>query len=112
MLEGISETGVTANPVDGPFGLELRADLPVEGADGKPQGVQPVRFLGVDGPRWFLRAVITGPGAADAGRAQAVHELLRQVVVDRGGDAAPPRELLPLQVPDDPALQPGAKPQD
>ena len=39
---------------EGPFGIELLAHVPVE--PGQPKsGVRPVRFVGVDGPRWFLR---------------------------------------------------------
>ena len=46
----------------GAFGPELRARVPVRLPDGN-QGVQVVRFLGADGPRWFLRAVISGQAA-------------------------------------------------
>ena len=28
-----------------------------------------VRFMGVDGPRWFLRAVLSGPAATDTDEA-------------------------------------------
>ena len=28
-------------------------------------GAAPARFLGVDGPRWFVRALLTGPAAQD-----------------------------------------------
>ncbi|MFZ0323876.1 MAG: DUF3710 domain-containing protein [Actinomycetes bacterium] len=105
MLAGITETGGKAQETVGPFGPELVAQLPVDGGDGKPT-VQPVRFLGVDGPRWFLRGVVTGPGGVDVDAAGDVHHLFRNVVVVRGDSAAPPREPLLLTMPEDPALQP------
>ena len=105
MRSGIGGSGGKVDEVDGPFGTELRAQLPVASPDGK-QIVQPVRFLGVDGPRWFLRGVVTGPGGADPGAGADIHEVFRKVVVVRGDTAAPPREPLLLSMPEDPALRP------
>lgn len=106
MLDGIRSSGGKVSEAQGPFGPELRAVLPAQDPDGKVVGTEPVRFLGIDGPRWFLRGVITG-AASDAARANDVHALLRGVVVARGDAAAPPRELLELRVPEDPQLQSG-----
>ena len=39
--------------------------LPSRGPDGRLV-YQQMRFIGVDGPRWFLRGVLTGPAAAEA----------------------------------------------
>jgi hypothetical protein len=58
-----------------------------------------VRFLGVDGPNWFLRGVISGQGAINPADAVAIEDVFRSVVVDRGNQAMPPRELLTLTVP-------------
>ena len=55
---GITKQGGTADEVDGPLGTELRTKVPVRAQDGST-GVQPARFVGVDGPRWFLRGVLT-----------------------------------------------------
>jgi len=107
MSSGIGGSGGKTEEVDGPFGPELRAQLPVAAPDGK-QTVQPVRFLGVDGPRWFLRGVVTGPGGADLGAGSAIHDVFGKVAVVRGDTAAPPREPLLLTMPDDPALRPEA----
>jgi hypothetical protein len=60
----------------------------------------PARFVGVDGPRWFLRAVVSGRAAIEPAAADAVHEVIRTAVIDRGDEAMPPRELLPLRLPD------------
>ena len=68
------------------------------GPDGRKQE-NVVRFMGVDGPRWFLRAVISGPAATDADQASPLVEIVRSTVVVRDEEARPPREALPLQVP-------------
>lgn len=84
--------------VDGPFGRELRAMLPAALPDGR-QGVQPVRFVGIDGPRWFLRAVFLGRAAVEPDYEDDLHHLVRQTIVVRGPDAMAPRDLLPLRLP-------------
>ncbi|WP_432484579.1 DUF3710 domain-containing protein [Kineococcus esterisolvens] len=82
----------------GPFGAELLCRLPVRTEDGRTAH-RPTRFVGVDGPRWFLRAVFSGPAAHDAQAAQALEDVVRDVVVVRGTDAMAPRELIPLALP-------------
>ncbi len=95
---GITQQGGTADQVEGSFGRELLARVPGQGPDGRP-GFQPARFVGVDGPRWFLRAVFTG-AAVDPEHAGPIEALVRSLVVVRGGDAMAPRELLPLKLPE------------
>lgn len=96
----ISKQGGTVDEVDGPLGWELRARVPGRTPDGKST-VQPARFFGVDGPRWFLHATLTGRGAREPQQAGPVEDLLRGVVVVRGDAAMPPRELIPLRLPED-----------
>lgn len=91
----------SAQEQDGPYGVELRAEVPAEGPDGAPAGLTPARFLGVDGPRWFLRALLTGPAATDAAAARPFEDALRQVVVVRGDEAMAVRDPLPLTLPKD-----------
>jgi hypothetical protein len=98
IADSVRTQGGTADVVDGPLGRELVAAIPSQGADGRPVHT-PVRFLGVDGPRWFLRAVISGPAATDERQAEPLVELVRSVVVVRDDEARPPREALPLRVP-------------
>ncbi len=104
IADSIVSQGGTADAVRGPLGMELMARMPSRGPDGRTV-FQPVRFLGVDGPRWFLRAVISGPAAVDETAAEPLVELVRGVVVVRGDEAMPPREVLPLRLPPD--VQPG-----
>jgi hypothetical protein len=94
VVEQVSKQGGQASEVDGPFGVEVRATLPTQ--DGV---IRPVRFIGVDGPNWFLRGVVSGKGAATPSDALAIEDVFRSVVVDRGNQALPPRELLLLTVP-------------
>jgi hypothetical protein len=97
IASGITQQGGTADELDGSFGRELLARVPNQGQGGKP-GFQPARFVGVDGPRWFLRAVFTG-AAVDQAKAGPAEALVRSLIVVRGTDAMAPRELLPLKIP-------------
>lgn len=78
----------------GEFGPELRATVTVP--DGSKQLL---RFVGVDGPRWFLRATFTGAAAADVNASRQLTESVRQTVVVRGSDPMPVRDPLPLRLP-------------
>ena len=95
---GITQQGGTVDEVDGPLGTELRTRVPVRAADGSQQ-VQPARFVGVDGPRWFLRGVLTGKAAVDPGTDADLVALFRDVVVVRGNDPMAPRDPIPLRLP-------------
>jgi Protein of unknown function (DUF3710) len=79
---------------DGPFGVELTGRLPGDGG-----GPMPVRFIGVDGPRWFLRAMLIGAVAAEPAKAHRFEKILREVVVVRGVEPLPVREPVPLRLP-------------
>jgi hypothetical protein len=95
----ITSQGGTADKTSGPLGSELRAQMPDQGPDGRTV-FSPVRFVGVDGPRWFLRAVLRGPAAIDDDAASALLDVVRATVVVRGDEAMAPRELLPLRLPE------------
>jgi hypothetical protein len=92
----IAQQGGATTMQDGALGPELRAEIPA-GA-GAP-GPRVVRFIGVDGPRWFLRGAITGRAATDPEAGAAIEELFRSIVVVRGATPMPPRDLIPLHVP-------------
>ena len=83
---------------EGSFGTELIAQVPTE--PGQPAlGLRLVRFVGVDGPRWFVRGLFTGPAADGGEQAELLEEVLRDVVVVRGEHPVPPREILELRLP-------------
>jgi Protein of unknown function (DUF3710) len=95
----ILSQGGTTRVVDGVFGPELLAQIPAQAGPGQPQVNRIARFIGVDGPRWFLRGVISGDGALDPQVGAAMEELFRSVVVVRGSSPMPPRDLIPLHMP-------------
>lgn len=99
IARSITDSGGTAEVVTGEFGEELQTRMPQTGPDGRTV-FMPARFIGVDGPRWFLRAVVSGRAAIEPAAAEAVHQVIRTTVIDRGSEAMPPRELLPLRLPE------------
>ncbi|WP_338538218.1 DUF3710 domain-containing protein [Janibacter terrae] len=98
IAEMIGGNGGTVEEVTGPFGTELRARLAQPGPQGRTV-FAPVVFAGVDGPRWFLRAVYSGAAAVDESARAGLDEVVRSVVVDRGEEPRAPREMLPLTMP-------------
>lgn len=99
LLEGVTSAGGSAQvDPEGLMGQELLARMPGRDSSGRV-AFSPNRFIGVDGPRWFLRAVINGPAASDPKQLAAVRGFLRRVVVDRGSEPRPPREVLALTPP-------------
>ena len=94
IVDQISKQGGRISTRDGVFGPELIAEIPVAG--GQPRLA---RFIGVDGPRWFLRGVISGQGVADPAAAEQIEEIYRSIFVVRGTTPMPPRDLIPLHMP-------------
>lgn len=103
IAQALQASGGSAEEVDGPFGPELSAEVPAP-LPGQQTGapevmLAPARFLGIDGPRWFLRGLVTGPAAREARAALPLEALLRAVIVRRGNEAMAPRDALPLRLP-------------
>jgi hypothetical protein len=111
LARNASGQGGSLREVEGPFGPELAGTIlvpapPHPGQTTPPQPVRlPARFLGVDGPRWFLRGLMTGPAAADADAAATLEEAFRGIVVVRGSEPLPVREQLMLTLPPQAAEQ-------
>lgn len=99
------------------FGTELHAEVPVKLDGEDTPSLRSVHFIGIDGPRWFLRAALTNAAAEDSPASEELRKVVRGVIVDRGEEARPPRELLMLTPPntepkreesdDDDPLNPG-----
>ena len=98
-----SRMGGTATETEGPFGTELVLVVPVEDPDGQIFS-QTSRVIGVDGPRWLLRATVLGRAAVEPDAAPPMEETLRSTIVVRGSEPMAVRESLPLRLP------PGAQP--
>ncbi|MDM7831374.1 DUF3710 domain-containing protein [Cellulomonas edaphi] len=103
----VVQQGGSVDDLPGPFGRELLARLPVRTAEGRT-GHRPARFLGVDGPRWFVRGVITGKAAVEPEAAAVLEGVFAGVVVVRGTEAHAPRDLLGLRLPGPVAAPAGA----
>lgn len=99
----LSADGVAAEETPGEYGVSLRAKVRT------PDGMTDIRFVGVDGPRWLVRAVFQGPAATDPAAAQPLVDCLHGLVVDRGHQAMPVREPLPLRLPREVAEQAAAE---
>jgi hypothetical protein len=83
----------TVQEVDGVFGVELTGTIPGD------SGAAKVRFVGVDGPRWFLRAMLVGAPATDPTLAKRFNQLIRDIVIVRGAEPYPVRDPIPLTLP-------------
>lgn len=107
--QSVGSQGGQVEEITGDFGPELVAKLPAGSADGS-QGYRVARFIGVDGPRWFLRGVFGGEAALTREAAAGLEELFRKIVVIRGDNPMPPRDLLQLRLPKDAtgSVPPGA----
>jgi hypothetical protein len=100
--QSVGGQGGQVEEIPGEYGVELMAKLPAGAPDGS-QGYRVARFVGVDGPRWFLRGVFGGEAALDREAAAGLEDLFRKIVVIRGENPMPPRELLQLRLPKDAA---------
>jgi hypothetical protein len=83
---------------EGRWGSELLCQLGVQLPDGQ-SGTQVSRIIGINGPRWLLRATLLGRPAVDGEYAEAWEDGLADVVVRRGEEAMPVGEALPLRLP-------------
>jgi len=100
MLQEMKANGLSVREEHSAYGTDLVAQLP------DPQGqLVDVRYVGVDGPRWFVRATFQGPVAADAGAAPALWQCLEGLVVARDQEPRPVREPLPMRLPPEMAQQ-------
>lgn len=98
LVEQVTKRGGESNRIDGPFGEELLMRVPVKTTDGR-SGVQQSRIIGVEGPRWVLRATLLGQAGVSEESAEGLLSVLRDVIVVRGEEPRMLGEGLPLKVP-------------
>ncbi|MGK5522202.1 DUF3710 domain-containing protein [Micromonospora sp. URMC 107] len=91
--QSLFNDGAAAQEVQGEYGTELHARVRT------PDGLTDLRFVGIDGPRWMVRGVYQGEVATNPAAAGPLAECLDGLVVDRGQEAKPVREPLPLRLP-------------
>jgi hypothetical protein len=101
IASGLRDQKVDCTVEMGRFGTEIHAVMPTVDLDGNAH-VQPVRFVGVRGSRWLVRAVISGDGALLGRQPNAgpdIDEVISQLVINRGDEPIPPGERLALRSP-------------
>lgn len=97
--------GGTATEREGRFGTELVCVVDVK--QGERTVKQTSRVIGINGPRWLLRATLLGEPARTPEGAEAWEDSIAQVAVRRGNAPMPVGEQLALTLP--PGVQaPGA----
>jgi Protein of unknown function (DUF3710) len=101
IADEVANAGGESSAQDGPFGPELFAMVSPQLPGEPPVPPQPLRFIGADGPRWFLRGLITGPAATDRELGRPFEEIFADVVVVRGDHAVPQRSPLEITLPDE-----------
>ncbi|MGA1114078.1 MAG: DUF3710 domain-containing protein [Aquiluna sp.] len=96
LADGIGSQGGQAEELNGLLGPELHASVPA--IAGQTKVMRKSVFVGVDGPRWFLRGVMSGPELLGPNYERLV-SIFRSTAVNRGDIAMPPGDLLPLKLP-------------
>lgn len=98
IAESVRTDGGEVDEIEADFGTELHARVRGEVTPGKVTETQ-LRFVGFDGPRWFLRGVFSGPAATVPAQAEVLETVLTSIVVVRGTDPMAPRDPLQLRLP-------------
>lgn len=84
--------------VEGRFGTELIATVTTRDEDGLLHDAV-MRFVGIDGDRWLLRAVATGGSVTTDAAVARVDALLSRIAIDRGEEALTVGEVMELKAP-------------
>ncbi len=94
-----AQKGGTATERDGRFGPELVCQVQVKRKEGGT-ATQPSRIIGINGPRWLLRATFFGKPALEPDAAADWEDTVTKIAVRRGDHAMPVGEPLPVTLPD------------
>ena len=89
LADGLRNQGAKVSIQDGPWGREVIGSA----------AESVIRFIGVDGPRWMLRAVIVSSSAEAEQSAEIARTMLSHTVVRRGTNPMPARTPIPLVLP-------------
>jgi hypothetical protein len=103
----MAQRGGTATEREGPFGTELVCRVTTTRESGS-SGTQPSRIIGINGPRWMLRATLLGRPAMEVDSSEAWEETITKVAVRRGSGAMPVGDVLPVTLPENARRLPNA----
>lgn len=95
----INGSGGKMTRSQGRFGEELVGTVSASDPQGNAAGEQPARFLGAEGNRWFIRAMLMGTAAVDPGMGEFFEDIVAGCVVNRGERPMAPGDLIPLTPP-------------
>lgn len=97
VCKDLLDGNIQACTAQGEFGTELLLPVKVGGKSIT------TRIVGVDGPRWMLRGVFSGPAATELAEnnneAKQLDEWFKGIVVNRGEEPLVPRDLIPMHDP-------------
>jgi len=99
VAESLRNEGAQVTFEDGPWGREVVGLM--------TKGPEPLvmRFIGVDGYRWMIRCVVSGPHEGVDALTEQAREALADTVIRRGDTPLPVRTPLPIQLPEPMAAQ-------
>jgi hypothetical protein len=98
IVADMAQRGGTATEREGRFGTEVVCEVQVKRPDGGT-AVQASRIVGINGPRWLLRATFLGR-PVEPDRAEDWEDSVTKVAVRRGAQALPVGEPLPVILPE------------
>ncbi len=96
----MAQKGGTATEREGRFGPELVCNMQVQRKGGGGTTNQPSRIVGINGPRWLLRATFFGRPAAEPDKAGEWEDAITRIAVRRGDHAMRVGEPLKVTMPE------------
>lgn len=94
-----AQRGSVATEREGRFGTELICQTTAK--NSASNAPQQSRIIGINGPRWFLRATLIGSPASDFEGSVAWEDTIAKIGVRRGSGAMPVGEPLAVALPED-----------
>jgi hypothetical protein len=94
----IAQAGGTMSRAEGRFGTELSGEVPAQDGEGNTL-MQPARFVGAEGNRWFIRGMFMGTAATSPAMGEFFEDILAGCIVNRGERPMAPGDLISLTPP-------------
>ena len=95
----IGQAGGTMSRSEGRFGTELSGEVPAQDQQGNT-AMQPARFVGAEGNRWFIRGMFMGTAATSPAMGEFFEDILAGCIGNRGEHPMAPGDLIPLAPPE------------
>ncbi len=95
----ITQAGGTVTRSEGRFGAELAGEVPAQDPQGNTT-MQPARFVGAEGNRWFIRGMFMGTAATSPAMGEFFEDIIAGCIVNRGERPMAPGDLIALSPPE------------